>query len=104
MTVFPSRRHRPGHPRGRGVPGVVWRLVVGAARTLGRLLQGLVALAVLVALVAALPWALWHYIGWPLPGHIPTADEVLAVLLSPMTTGLLLDVRRACAGSPGPRS
>ena len=92
MTAFPSRRHRPGHPRGRGVPGVVWRLVVGAARTLGRLLQGLVALAVLVALVAALPWALWHYIGWPLPGHIPTADEVLAVLLSPMTTGLLLDV------------
>jgi DNA-binding SARP family transcriptional activator len=65
---------------------------VGAARTLGRLLQGLVALAVLVALVAALPWALWHYIGWPLPHHIPTADEAVAVLLSPMTTGLLLDV------------
>ncbi|MGH3832384.1 MAG: BTAD domain-containing putative transcriptional regulator, partial [Pseudonocardiaceae bacterium] len=67
-------------------------LVVGTARVLGRLMRGLAAVAVLVALVAALPWALWHYIGWPLPDHLPTADETQAVLLGPLSTPLLLDV------------
>jgi DNA-binding SARP family transcriptional activator len=71
---------------------VVWRLAVGIARILGRLLRGLVALTVLVTLVAALPWALWHYIGWPLPDHLPTAAEVQTVLLGPMTTAVLLEV------------
>ncbi|MGB6163286.1 MAG: transcriptional regulator [Pseudonocardiaceae bacterium] len=92
MTASPTRHHPPGHPRGPGIPGALWRMVAGIARILGRLLRGLAALAVLVALVAALPWALWHYIGWPLPGHLPTGDEVVAVLGSPMTTPLLLDV------------
>ncbi|WP_246037634.1 BTAD domain-containing putative transcriptional regulator [Saccharothrix texasensis] len=60
-------------------------------RSAGRVLRGLIAAAVLVALVAGLPWALWHYIGWPLPDHVPTWVEVEGVLLGPMTTTFLLD-------------
>jgi DNA-binding SARP family transcriptional activator len=41
-----------------------------------RLLQGLGALCVLVAMVAGVPWALVHFVGWPLPHHVPTAAEV----------------------------
>ena len=40
------------------------------------LVKGLGALAVLIALVAGVPWALWHFVGWPLPHHVPTAGEV----------------------------
>jgi DNA-binding SARP family transcriptional activator len=54
--------------------------------------RGVLALAVLLALVAGLPWALVHYVGWPLPGHVPTWDEVQATLLNPMSDYLLLDV------------
>jgi len=43
---------------------------------LAHLVKGLAALAVLVGLVAAVPWALWHFIGWPLPHHLPTAGQV----------------------------
>jgi len=71
---------------------VLGRLVVGAAHLVGRLSQALVASVVLVGLVAALPWALWHYIGWPLPDHLPTGPQVQAVLLGPLTTPLLLDL------------
>ena len=41
-----------------------------------RLLQGLGALCVLVALVAGVPWALVHFVGWPLPHHVPSVAEV----------------------------
>lgn len=40
------------------------------------LVKGLVALVALGALVAGIPWALWHFVGWPLPHHVPTATEV----------------------------
>ena len=43
---------------------------------LAHLVKGLAALAVLVGLVAGVPWALWHFIGWPLPHHLPTAAQV----------------------------
>ena len=43
---------------------------------LAHLVKGLAALAVLVGLVAGVPWALWHFIGWPLPHHLPTAGQV----------------------------
>jgi DNA-binding SARP family transcriptional activator len=69
-----------------------WWTLAGAVRFVGRFLRGLIAAAVLVALVAGLPWALWHYIGWPLPNHVPTWAEVEGVLLGPMTTTFLLDV------------
>ena len=40
------------------------------------LVKGLAALAVLVLLVVGVPWALWHFIGWPLPHHVPSAGQV----------------------------
>lgn len=55
-------------------------------------MRGLVAAVILVVLVFALPWALWRYVGWPLPDHIPTWVEVEAVLLGPMTATFLLDL------------
>ncbi|HEY3811404.1 MAG TPA: LysM domain-containing protein, partial [Acidimicrobiales bacterium] len=43
---------------------------------LAHLVKGLAALAVLVGLVVGVPWALWHFIGWPLPHHLPSASQV----------------------------
>ncbi|MHB1986660.1 MAG: BTAD domain-containing putative transcriptional regulator [Acidimicrobiales bacterium] len=42
----------------------------------GRVAKGLGALVLLAALVGGVPWALWHFIGWPLPHHIPSASQV----------------------------
>ena len=41
-----------------------------------RLGKGLAALGVLVGLVVGIPWALWHFVGWPLPHHVPSAAQV----------------------------
>ena len=82
-------RREPARPPSAGRR--VWRTLAGTARVLGRVLRGLIAATVLLALVAGLPWALWHYIGWPLPDHIPTWAEVQGVLLGPMTTTFLLN-------------
>ncbi len=43
---------------------------------IAHLAKGIGALVLLVALVAGIPWALWHYIGWPLPHHVPTAAQI----------------------------
>ena len=43
---------------------------------LARIAKGLGALALLVALVGAIPWALWHFVGWPLPHHVPSASQI----------------------------
>ena len=37
---------------------------------------GLAALVALAGLLGAIPWALWHFVGWPLPHHVPSAAEV----------------------------
>ena len=42
----------------------------------GRVVRGLGALVLLAALVVGVPWALWHFVGWPLPHHIPSASQV----------------------------
>ncbi|HJT04923.1 MAG TPA: transcriptional regulator [Pseudonocardiaceae bacterium] len=92
MTSAPASQ-RPSIPPRRPVSNcVARRLVLGAADLVGRLGQALVASGVLVGLVAVLPWALWHYIGWPLPDHAPTPAEMQAVLSGPLTTPLLLDL------------
>jgi DNA-binding SARP family transcriptional activator len=38
--------------------------------------KGLFALLALGALVAGVPWALWHFVGWPLPHQIPSWSKV----------------------------
>jgi DNA-binding SARP family transcriptional activator len=52
------------------------------AQMLGRLARGLVGLSALVALLAGIPWGLWHWVGWPLPHTIPTWAEASAALTS----------------------
>ena len=51
----------------------------GMARP-ARLAKGLGALALLASLVAGIPWALWHYVGWPLPHHVPSTGQIGHVL------------------------
>jgi len=41
-----------------------------------RVLTGLGALVVLAALVVGVPWALWHFIGWPLPHSTPSLTGI----------------------------
>ena len=41
--------------------------------TAARVLKGLGSLALLAALVGGIPWALSHFVGWPLPHRVPTA-------------------------------
>ncbi|MGH9074861.1 MAG: hypothetical protein ACRDZQ_12210, partial [Acidimicrobiales bacterium] len=43
---------------------------------LARLVNGLGALTLLTGLAAGVPWALWHFVGWPLPHHVPTAAQI----------------------------
>jgi len=53
--------------------------------------RGLLAAAMLLALTGGLPWVLVRIVGWPLPDHLPTLDEIGAVLMAPMSTSFLLD-------------
>ena len=43
-------------------------------------LKGLLALILLVALLGAVPWALWHYVGWPLPHRLPSWSQFTTTL------------------------
>ncbi|GLY68741.1 hypothetical protein Atai01_53600 [Amycolatopsis taiwanensis] len=60
-------------------------------RMLGRMVRGLLAAVLLGALVAGLPWALIWGVGSPLPDHLPSLDEISAVLMAPMSSRFLLD-------------
>ncbi|MYW90485.1 transcriptional regulator [Amycolatopsis rubida] len=66
------------------------------ARVLARALRALLAVVVLLALTVGLPTALVHFIGWPLPDHVPTWDEIQSTLLAPMSPQFLLNAL-ACA-------
>lgn len=61
-------------------------------RALWRIAVALGALAGLLALLTGVPWGLWHFIGWPLPDHLPTWAEVQATLSGPLTDTLLLNL------------
>lgn len=74
-------------------------IVLRVLRRVTRLLGAVVALAVLAALLIGVPWGLWHYIGWPLPTHIPSRDEIEATLLNPLSVTLLLNIL-ACIAWP----
>ncbi|KPM50268.1 histidine kinase [Frankia sp. R43] len=82
MSRSPARR-RPRRSRRRSTAGLLLA---------GRLLRAAIALAALVALVGGLPWALWHFVGWPLPHHVPSWAEISARLTGPMDDTLLLDI------------
>ena len=43
---------------------------------IGQLVKGLCALVLLAVLVVGIPWALWHFVGWPLPHHVPSASQL----------------------------
>lgn len=79
MTV--SRSQHPPRFSARGLTTGVLRWV-----------RAVLALAALIVLVAGLPWALAHYVGWPLPRHIPSLAEVQTVLVAPMATPMLLNI------------
>jgi hypothetical protein len=53
-----------------------------AVRTTGDVVRALGALLVLVLLLGAIPFALVHFIGWPLPHQLPTADSFRQPLTS----------------------
>lgn len=83
------RQFLNGH---RSVPQGLLKAVL----VVSRVLRGLIAAAVLCALTGGVPWVLWHYIGWPLPDHVLTWTEMQALLRSPITAELILDII-ACA-------
>jgi DNA-binding SARP family transcriptional activator len=80
----PHQPARAGHRH-------VWRVAAAAGRGLSRGLQAVVAIAVLGGLCLGLPWALVRFVGWPLPDHIPSLDDLGAVLMTPMSARFLLD-------------
>ena len=51
-------------------------------RTTGDVLRALGALVLLLALLGAVPFALVHFIGWPLPHQLPTTDALRRPLTS----------------------
>ena len=63
--------------------------VVAAA---GRLLRGLLALAVLFGLLGGVPWLLVLFVGWPLPEHMPSLGELGAALTSPLDDRKILNL------------
>lgn len=88
MTAHASRRKSiRHHDAGRQVG---WTLAA-ARQFVVRIVRGILAALVLAGLVLGLPWVLAHFVGWPLPGHMPTWDEVQATLLNPMSPQFLLD-------------
>ncbi|MCR6488288.1 transcriptional regulator [Amycolatopsis sp. OK19-0408] len=66
--------------------------IARTARFVGRVVRGLLAATLLAALVAGLPAALIVGVGWPLPGHVPSVDEIGALLMAPMSAHVLLDM------------
>lgn len=79
MTPRPLHAPRPRPPLAR------------AAAWLGHALIGLLAAGLLLALVAGVPYGLWHWLGWPLPHHWPTGTQIKDTVTGPFTDRILLD-------------
>ncbi|ORT98534.1 hypothetical protein UK99_01505 [Frankia casuarinae] len=84
MSRPASHRPIPARP--------IRRRLASGGLALGRLVRAALALAALIALIVGLPWGLAHFIGWPLPHHVPSWDEIEARLTGPMDDTLLLDI------------
>lgn len=69
------------------------RLLRLFGRTVQRVVIGVGSLVVLAALLAGVPWMLIQGIGWPLPDHLPSVDEITTWLFhGSFGTDTLLDV------------
>lgn len=77
------------HPAPRRLRPI--RRRTGLLRRSALLLRGLAAVIALTTLLVGIPWGLMNYIGWPLPGHIPTWSDARATLLAPMSVHFLLN-------------
>ena len=60
--------------------------------TLGRATSRAAKTLLLLALLAGIPYGLVWQIGWPLPRHLPTADQLRHLLTMPITDTMVLDV------------
>ena len=58
----------------------------------GRLLRGLLALAILLGLLGGVPWLLVSFVGWPLPDHMPGIAELSNALASPLDDRKILNL------------
>ena len=47
---------------------------------LAKISRGVIALTFLAGLVGGVPWALWRYVGWPLPHRLPTWPQFTTAL------------------------
>ncbi|WP_059007930.1 helix-turn-helix domain-containing protein [Streptomyces specialis] len=72
----------PGPTRARARTGTGVRLVCLSAR----LLRAAIAAVVLAVLLAGIPWGLAHYVGQPLPTRVPSGDELITTLSTPLST------------------
>ena len=61
-----------------------------------KLAKGAGALALLGALVGGVPWALWHYVGWPLPHGVPSWSQLEAGLTTRGIPDMVLLKALAC--------
>jgi DNA-binding SARP family transcriptional activator len=66
----------------------VTRVVLAA----GRLLRGLLALAVLLGLLLGVPLLLAAFADWPLPDHMPSLGELVTTLTSPLDDQKILSL------------
>ncbi len=61
-----------------------------------KLARGLGDLVLLAALVGGVPWALWHYVGWPLPRGIPSWSQLATALTTHGIPDMVLLKALAC--------
>ncbi|WP_200931483.1 LysM peptidoglycan-binding domain-containing protein, partial [Frankia sp. R43] len=71
-----SRRHRPRR--------------VGPLHRLAGLARAGIALTAAGVLLIAAPTVMWRLVGWPLPEHVPTWDQIVTTATGPLTQGLIL--------------
>jgi DNA-binding SARP family transcriptional activator/LysM repeat protein len=66
--------------------------VLTVLRALTRLITCVCALAAAAALLLLLPWALVHFVGWPLPHTVPTWAQTSNALTHHVSPTLIIDV------------
>ncbi|WP_331727365.1 LysM peptidoglycan-binding domain-containing protein (plasmid) [Kitasatospora sp. NBC_00374] len=62
------------------------------SRTAGDVLGALVAGLLLAALLAGIPYGLVEFVGWPLPGEVPSLDALGEMLQNSVSVNVFMDV------------